>query len=110
MKVQAREEKENDKKKSQEDAKYYTATFDHQSVLTTPCPLVSEMYYPKYYTATFDHQAVLTTPSPLVSEMYYAKYYTAMFDHQAVLTTTCPVCHLWDEKQGKRGSCEIATC
>ena len=84
MKVQAREEKENDKKKSQEDAKYYTATFDHQSVLTTPCPLVSEMYY--------------------------AKYYTAMFDHQAVLTTTCPVCHLWDEKQGKRGSCEIATC
>lgn len=45
MKVKSREVKEKDKTKSKEDSRYYTATFDLQAVLPTPCPLVNEMYY-----------------------------------------------------------------
>ena len=59
---------------------------------------------------TFDLQAVHTTPCSLVSEMYYSRNlccYNLTIDS---LGDKKAVCHLWDETQGKRGSCEIAIC
>ena len=44
-KVEAREEKDKDKQRDKENKNYYVATFDLQAVLTTPCSLVSELYY-----------------------------------------------------------------
>lgn len=84
MKVKSREVKEKDKNKSKEDSRYYTATFDLQAVLTTPYPLVSEMYYSRTLCC------------------YNLTIYT-LCDKKAI----CPLC---DENQGKRGSCDIATC
>ena len=83
-KQEAREQKEQDKLKAIEDKTRYVATFDLQAVLTTPCSLVNEMYYARKLCC------------------YNLTIYS-LGDKQVY-------CHLWDETQGKRGSCEIATC
>ena len=81
MKVQAREEKEKDGKKSQEDAKYYAWP-------------TSSTHYPML----FGQRDVL-----LKKHMLLLLNFDSLGDKKAV-------CHLWDETQGKRGSCEIAIC
>lgn len=83
-KSQARDEKERDKLRAKNDKSIYVATFDLQAVLTTPCSLVSELYYSRKLCC------------------YNLTIYS-LSDKQVF-------CHLWDETQGKRGSCEIATC
>ena len=83
-KIQAREQKEIDKKQAQTNSKFYVATFDLQAVLTTPCCLVSQLYYARKLCCY--NLTIYSLGDKRVS------------------------CHLWDETQGKRGSCEIATC
>ena len=84
QKERAREEKTKDKERSKTDKGIYVATFDLQAVLTTPCSLVSELYYSRKLCC------------------YNLTIYS-LGDRQVV-------CHVWDETQCKRGSCEIATC
>ena len=84
QKERAREEKTKDKERAKTDKSVYVATFDLQAVLTTPCSLVSELYYSRKL-CCFN----LTIYS--------------LGDKQAV-------CHVWDETQCKRGAYEIATC
>ena len=84
QKERAREEKTKDKERSKTDKGIYVATFDLQAVLTTPCSLVSELYYSRKLCC------------------YNLTIYS-LGDRQVV-------CHVWDESQCKRGSCEIATC
>ena len=81
---EAREEKAKDKEKAKTCRSYVVATFDLQAVLTTPCSLVSELYYSRKL-CCFN----LTVYN--LAEKYV-------------------LCHLWDETHGKRGSCEKATC
>lgn len=83
-KEQARKEKESDKLRSKTDKSVYVATFDLQAVLSTPCTLVSELYYSRKLCC------------------YNLTIYS--------LGDKNVVCHVWDESQAKRGSCEIATC
>ena len=83
-KVQAREEKAKDKKKAQDDPTFHAATFDLQAVLTTPCSLVGELYYKRKLSC------------------YNLSFYS--------LGNNNGTCYLWDETQGGRGSCEIASC
>jgi len=83
-KTLAREENELDKRKSKESPRYYTTTFDLQAVLTTPCSIVSELYYSRKLCC-------------------YNLTISSLSDKKAI-------CHVWDETQGKRGSCEIAKC
>jgi len=83
-KTQAREEKSLDKHRAQTDQSIYVATFDLQAVLTTPCSLVSELYYSRKLCC------------------YNLTIYS--------LGDKNVFCHVWDETQGKRGSSEIATC
>ena len=83
-KQEARDQKEQDKITALADKSRYVATFDLQAVLTTPCSLVNEMYYSRKLCC------YNLTIYSLGSKQVY--------------------CHLWDETQGKRGSCEIATC
>lgn len=80
----ARQEKTDDKERARTDKSVYAATFDLQAVLTTPCSLVSELYYSRKLCC------------------YNLTVYS-LGDKQVH-------CHVWDETQGKRGSCEIATC
>lgn len=84
QKQRAREEKSKDKDRAKADKSIYVATFDLQAVLTTPCSLVSELYYSRKLCC------------------YNLTLYS-LADRQVV-------CHVWDETNGKRGSCEIATC
>ena len=64
----------------------------------------------EYYAATFDLQAVLTTLCGSVGELYYmcklCVYNLSIYS----LKDGKSHCHVWDETQGKRGSCEMATC
>ena len=83
-KVEAREEKEKDKKLSMKSSEIHTATFDIQKVLSTPCSLVSQVYY-KRKLAVYN----LTVNSLSDREVQ---------------------CYVWDETNGKRGSCEVGTC
>lgn len=80
----AREEKKKDSEKAKSDKSYCTASFDLQSVLITPCSLVSTMYYKRKLSS----------------------YNLTIYSHG----TQNGVCFVWDETQGRRGSCEIATC
>lgn len=83
-KTLAREEKSADKQRAQTDKGVYVATFDLQAVLTTPCSLVSELYYSRKLSC------------------YNLTIYSLGDNHV--------FCHVWDETQGKRGSSEISTC
>ena len=83
-KVIARQEKANDKVKSKENSKIHTCTFDLQSVLYTPCSLVSVMYYMRKLC------------------VYNLSVYS--------LGDGKGSCYLWTESNGMRGSSEIATC
>ena len=84
QKERAREEKSRDKDRAKTDKGIYVATFDIQAVLTTPCSLVGELYYSRKLCC-------------------YSLTIYSLADKQVV-------CHVWDETQCKRGSCEIATC
>lgn len=83
-KERARQEKAMDKQRAMSEKDVYVATFDLQAVLTTPCSLVSELYYSRKLCC------------------YNLTVYS-LVDKQVF-------CHIWDETQCKRGSCEIATC
>ena len=65
-----------------------------------------------FRTATFDLQSVLTTPSSNVSTLYYSRKLNVF--NFTVYEQACHakrgLCYIWDESNGKRGSCEVATC
>lgn len=83
-KSRARLEKENDKLAAKSSNNIYVATFDLQSVLYTPCSLVSLMYYMRKLCC------------------YNLSFYS--------LGNNRGTCFLWSEVDGKRGSSEVATC
>ena len=83
-KERAREEKCRDSERAKQDNTYYVATFDLESVLYTPCSLVSTLYYLRKLSV----------------------YNLTIYAHGDAKGS----CYMWDESQGKRGSCEIATC
>lgn len=83
-KIQARESKENDKKRSKADKSYHAATFDLQAILSTPCSLVSQIFYKRKLNC------------------YNLSVYS-LGDGKAS-------CFVWNESDAERGSCEIATC
>lgn len=83
-KAKAREEKEHDKQVAKNDKSIHVVTFDLEAVLTTPCSLVSQIYYKRKLCS------------------YNLSIYS-LGDKKAN-------CFLWDETHGKRGSCEICTC
>lgn len=83
-KVQAREEKQKDKSTAKENQKIHVATFDLQSVLYTPCSLVSLMYYMRKLC------------------FYNLSLYS--------LGNGKGSCYVWSEIDGNRGSSEISTC
>lgn len=83
-KEQARNEKSNDSKQAKEDNSYFVGTFDLQSVLFTPCSMVSTLYYMRKLSV----------------------YNLTIYSHGDKRGT----CYMWNEGQGRRGSCEIATC
>jgi hypothetical protein len=78
---------------------------------STTCDLqvlrVTYKYYVWPTSTTCDLQAVHTSPCSLVSKVYYSRNLYLTIDS---LGDTNAVYHLWDETQGKRGSCEIAIC
>ncbi|KAK3107527.1 hypothetical protein FSP39_016707 [Pinctada imbricata] len=83
-KKRAREEKQKDKDiaKSRDDT--FVATFDLQAVLSTPCSLVSQLYYTRKLSC----------------------YNLSIYN----LSSSNATCYLWSEVEAKRGSCEIGTC
>lgn len=83
-KVLAREEKRKDKKSAETNREYYCATFDLQAVLSTPCSRVSQVYYKRKLNS------------------YNLTVYS--------LSNKAGTCYIWNETEGMRGSCEIATC
>ncbi|MES9882503.1 MAG: hypothetical protein ABW185_16670 [Sedimenticola sp.] len=83
-KKRARLEKENDKKRAKVHPEFHVSAFDLEAVLTTPCSLVGELYYKRKLCC------------------YNLSFYT--------LASGNVTCYLWDETQGSRGSCEVATC
>ena len=83
-KTTAREEKERDKQLAKANTNIYAATFDLQAVLYTPCSMVSLMYYMRKFCC----------------------YNFTVFS----LANMTGTCYLWTEVEGKRGSCEVATC
>jgi hypothetical protein len=80
-KQSGRQEKQKDKEDAHKYNHIHTATFDIQAVLTTPCSLASQVYYKTKF------QVTILLYIPLVMEK-----------------------GLWNETEGQRGSCEIATC
>lgn len=83
-KLQGRQEKENDKRKAKENKSYSAATFDLEAVLPTTCSLVSQAYYKRKLSC------------------YNLSLYS-LGDNKGT-------CFLWNETEGQRGSCEVATC
>lgn len=83
-KVLARDAKERDKQQSKNDSKLHVCAFDLQSVLYTPCTLVSLMYYMRKLC------------------VYNLSVYALKNGEGS--------CFLWSETNGMRGSSEIATC
>ncbi len=83
-KIQAREKKEKDKERAIKDKTSHVSTFDLEAVLTTPCSLVSQLYYKRKL------------------NVYNLTTYS--------LADKKGTCYMWDETNGKRGSCEIGTC
>jgi hypothetical protein len=64
---------------------------------------------PKFFVSAFDLQAVLTTLCSLIGELYYERklcgYNLSFYE----LGNGNGTCYLWDETQGKRGSCIVGT-
>ena len=83
-KARARLEKETDKEKAKNSTNMFVATFDLQSVLYTPCTLVSLMYYMRKLCC----------------------YNLSVYN----LSNQSGTCYLWSEVEAGRGSCEVATC
>lgn len=83
-KVRARQEKENDKDTAKTTTNTFVATFDLQSVLYTPCTLVSLMYYMRKLCC----------------------YNLSVYN----VSSQAGTCYVWSETDGGRGSCEVATC
>ena len=79
----ARESKEADQKKANKESTYHTATFDLEVARTTPCTLVNQLYYKRKL------------------NVHNLSVYS--------LGNQRDVCYLWNETNGKRGSCEIGT-
>ena len=79
-----RDEKRKDKARALSDESFYSATFDLENVLQTPCSLVSELYYRRKLSS------------------YNLSFYS--------LHDKAAVCYLWDESHGGRGSSEIGSC
>ena len=84
QKTRGRQEKQEDKEKAKDDKSYQAVTFDLEAVLSTPCSLVSQVYYKRKLSC------------------YNLSLYS-LGDHKGT-------CYLWDETEGQRGSCEVATC
>ena len=83
-KERAREEKNKDKIRANSDPSFHVATFDLEAVLTTPCTMVSQLYYKRKLCV----------------------YNLSVYD----LKTKRGSCYVWNETNGKRGSCEIGSC
>ena len=83
-KKEARREIENDKEASMKDKSIYSATFDLQAVLYTPCSNVSKVFYKRNLNC----------------------YSFTVFS----LADKCGACYIWDETKGQRGSSEICSC
>ena len=83
-KTEARMEKQRDKEEAQNEPHKYVFTYDLQAILSTPCNQASSLYYSRKLSA------YNLTIYSLASKDSYA--------------------YIWDETQGKKGSCEIATC
>ena len=83
-KQQAREQKEADKQEALKDPTKHVVTVDLQAVLQAPCGLVSQLYYKRKLS------------------VYNFTVYS--------LADGKGTCFIWDETEGMRGSCEIATC
>ena len=84
MKNKAREEKTRDKNLAKKDPTTHVVTLDLQAVLPTPCGMVSQLYYTRKLS------------------VYNFTLYSLGGGNAS--------CFIWDETQGMRGSCEIATC
>jgi hypothetical protein len=63
-----------------------------------------------YHAATFDLEAVLPVPCSLVSQVYYKRKLSCYNLSVYSLADGKTTCFMWNESEGKRGSCEIATC
>ena len=83
-KKESREEKAKDKELSKHADEVHCATFDLESVLPTPCSTISQVHYKRKL----------------------AVYNLTVFS----LSDKEATCYLWDETEGNKGSCEIATC
>ncbi|CAG2207374.1 unnamed protein product [Mytilus edulis] len=83
-KVRGREEKQIDKEIAKKDKSYQAVTFDLEAVLPTPCSLVSQVYYKRKLSC------------------YNLSFYS-LGDNKGT-------CYLWNETEGERGSCEVASC
>ena len=83
-KERARLEKQRDKEQAKTNNGYHSVTFDLEAVLSTPCSLVSQAYYKRKLSC------------------YNLSIYS-LGDQKGT-------CYLWNESEGERGSCEIATC
>lgn len=83
-KERAREEKNNDKGLAKKSPHFHVTTFDLEEVLNTPCSLASSLYYKRKLSC------------------YNLSVY--------FLSDGRATCFMWDETEGDRGSCEIATC
>ena len=83
-KQESREKKLKDKTRAKVDERVYSATFDLQAVLSTPCTLVCELYYKRKLAC-------------------YNLLFYSLGDENGR-------CYVWDETQGGRGSCEVGTC
>ena len=84
QKNRAREENEKDKQAAKENPGVHTVTFDLEAVLTTPCTLVSQLYYMRKL------------------NVYNLSIYS--------LSDSKGYAYVWDEVNGRRGANEIATC
>jgi hypothetical protein len=52
------------------------------------------------------------TPCSSIGELYYKRKLCCYNNYLSIyeLGNGNGTCHLWDETQGKRGSCEVGTC
>ena len=80
----ARDEQKLDKSRAKQDKSYHVATFDLEAVLPIPCSLVSKVYYKRKLNC------------------YNLSFY--------YLQNASSTWFLWNETEGKRGSCEEGTC
>jgi hypothetical protein len=83
-KIESRKEKEKDKERAKEEEHVHTATFDMEAVLATPNSQVSQVHYKRKF----------------------AVYNLTMYS----LGDAEATCYVWDESDGNKGSCEVATC